>query len=277
MFTLEVARGFDAEIMDREQRGRPWRRAVQRILSANRPGLVFALTACAWLAAALVLLIPAVHGTRYAGPLSIGLLCVLGAVTLVAARTIFRLAGAQQASYVRTLEQLAMGDDLTGLANRRAFSLRLAQEMLRVRRYGRPLSLVMIDLDGFKAVNDTFGHITGDAALTAFGGLLRNEVRATDLAARLGGDEFALILVEADETAAAAVVNRITQAVAAGPLLTPSDAGPVRIAVSAGIARLTDPDATAFDLISAADRALYASKRAHAAAVEAHETTDDRR
>ncbi len=111
--------------------------------------------------------------------------------------------------------------------------------------------------------------------ILALGDLLKNEVRATDLAARLGGDEFALILVEADADAAAGVVDRIVEAVAAGPLLVPQDAGPVRVAVSAGVATLTDTNASEFDLISAADRALYANKRARSGRVEEPETAEN--
>ncbi|PYX91204.1 MAG: hypothetical protein DMG67_10825 [Acidobacteria bacterium] len=106
-------------------------------------------------------------------------------------------------------KKLARSDVLTDLANRRAFYERAEQERKRAGRYGRPLSLAYIDLDNFKQVNDTRGHDAGDQVLSSVATVLKNNLRAEDLAARLGGDEFALLLPEAGDAAAAFVIHKL--------------------------------------------------------------------
>ncbi|MGL4550021.1 MAG: sensor domain-containing diguanylate cyclase [Gemmataceae bacterium] len=152
------------------------------------------------------------------------------------------------------LHALARTDGLTGIPNRPAFDARLADESAMAERTGRPLSVLLFDVDHFKAFNDAFGHPAGDDVLRAVAGLLRGAARVTDLVGRYGGEEFVAVLPDTDAEGALAVAERCRQAVAeAGWALRP-------VTVSAGAATLTDGgDAAA--LVDAADRALYRSKR----------------
>ncbi len=151
---------------------------------------------------------------------------------------------------------LAEHDPLTRLFNRRAFNHRLRVEAARARRYAKPFALVVLDVDGFKIINDRHGHMAGDAALARVAELLNRELRAPDAAFRIGGDEFALILPEVDAESADAVVRRIAAHV--------EEAGAAEghpVTASFGVALFgvvaSDPEA----LLRAADAAMYAAKR----------------
>src|SRR5262249_10334868 len=134
-------------------------------------------------------------------------------------------------------------------------------EFHRARRMRRPLTIVMLDLDDFKTINDRFGHASGDATLRIFGSLLADLTRASDTVARLGGDEFALLLPETDATAAAPVVQRLTAVLSTWPLVVdPATQLTVRVSVSAGVATLTEVMETEGDLLASADHALYQNK-----------------
>jgi diguanylate cyclase (GGDEF)-like protein/PAS domain S-box-containing protein len=126
---------------------------------------------------------------------------------------------AEQASQLevqaRELERLTLVDELTGLHNRRGLQAFGEQALYRARRDGTPVSLLFIDLDGFKEINDTFGHGSGDDALRAIAGAIRSAIRESDIAARIGGDEFGVLLVDASEGEAKQVANRITAEAAA--------------------------------------------------------------
>jgi len=168
----------------------------------------------------------------------------------------------------QALRRSANTDALTGLANRACFEARLQGEVARARAEGRPLGVVMIDLDGFKAVNDAFGHEAGDAVLRRTADVLNAPGQRHGLAARLGGDEFVLLVTrEADCAAIDAVVAGL------GPALTFDAAhGAERrpVSASAGAALLSpeaigDAEADAADLLRRADAALYAAKRARGA------------
>ena len=154
----------------------------------------------------------------------------------------------------------ALTDALTGLANRRAFDERLAAELSRARRHGEHVSLAVLDLDDFKALNDRHGHPEGDRALKRVAELLGECVRQEDTAARLAGDEFAVILPATRAEDAQPALIRLTSSVAADPLLSQ-----LGTTVSAGIADTLSDDVAA--LYSAAAKALYASKRAGGARV----------
>jgi diguanylate cyclase (GGDEF)-like protein len=160
----------------------------------------------------------------------------------------------------RQLEQLARTDDLTKLANRRMFMQVGEQELVRTRRYGRPMCLAMIDVDHLKATNDGYGHAAGDRLLREVATACRGCLRETDTLARLGGDEFALVLPETDRQGAAQVMERLADAVAthAGAWHEP----PLAAGISYGLAEVSEGDADLDALISRADDALYAMKRA---------------
>jgi diguanylate cyclase (GGDEF)-like protein len=168
----------------------------------------------------------------------------------------------QKSKTYRKLEVEATVDEKTGLANYRVFYKRLREEWERSERYKLPLSVVMLDLDDFKQVNDTVGHLAGDRVLREFAVLVSGGARATDLAARYGGEEFAMILPHTDRTRAERVAERVRAAVYEFSFLEPDQ--PLRLTVSAGVATFDDtPEiASAEQLIAAADRALYAAKNA---------------
>lgn len=152
---------------------------------------------------------------------------------------------------------MAVTDTLTGLRNRRFFLERLDMELGRSRRSARSFSIVLADLDGLKAVNDTYGHAAGDAALVRVAGVFRGSVREQDLAARFGGDEFILLFPETTSTQAGVVLRRL-QSVAVP--VTEDPHGP-SVGVSWGVATWPGDGETADVLINIADTRLYAKKR----------------
>jgi diguanylate cyclase (GGDEF)-like protein len=154
----------------------------------------------------------------------------------------------------------ALADPLTGLGNHRAFQEELDRQVEAAQRYGAPLSLVLIDLDDFKAINDTKGHAFGDEALTHFGTLVKRGLRKVDRSFRVGGDEFAMLLPQTDAEAAKIVIRRLL-ATALQPALR-SNVDPGNLSFSAGISALPDPASGRAELYSQADAALYAAKRA---------------
>lgn len=154
------------------------------------------------------------------------------------------------------LEELATHDDLTGLLNRRCFLQRLDEELARCERTGMPLHLAMLDLDHFKAINDTHGHGIGDAVLRGFAGLARSELRRTDLVARYGGEEFAVLLPHGSTADIEAVMERLRMATEHMRL---AEAPEVRVTVSGGITRW-HPGDSADTLLHRADEALYRAK-----------------
>jgi two-component system cell cycle response regulator len=159
---------------------------------------------------------------------------------------------------LEALRRLATRDELTGLLNRREFDRIMSEEEERARRFGHPLSLVVVDLDRFKSVNDLHGHAAGDAVLREAAARIADSIRTVDRAARIGGEEFALILVQTDGKSAFEVARRAIASVAKSPV----KAGELTLAVtaSAGVATLPSDAQTAGELFGAADRALYAAK-----------------
>lgn len=158
-----------------------------------------------------------------------------------------------------TLEQLATHDGLTGLYNHHTFYVLLGDELARAQRFKRPLALLLLDIDYFKRVNDTHGHLAGDAVLRGLGELLGREARAIDRVCRYGGEEITVILPETDLAAAAHFAERLRAAVEAQPFDVNATA--IRITVSIGVASWPAVgDAQA--LIAAADAAMYAAKQA---------------
>src|SRR5258705_6151036 len=159
----------------------------------------------------------------------------------------------EQARLFEQVRTMAVTDPLTGLANYRRLISVLEADVDRSRRTQRPFSVVLLDMDGLKIINDQYGHLTGSRALVRIGKILRNHSRAIDTAARYGGDEFALVLPEARKDVASRVVSRIRERLSAEPEHPP-------LSVSAGVSAFPEDGDTPEKLLAAADRALYAMK-----------------
>ena len=171
------------------------------------------------------------------------------------------LAAALEAAQLHErFREQATTDGLTGLANHRALRRALERELARSRRSGQPVSVVFVEIDGFKKINDQFGHLHGDEVLRAVAAVLRGSCRETDLAARFGGDEFVLLFPETGKQNAALAAERVRQGMAG------IENQLSRVTASFGIATCLDSgvsaDALAHALLEAADRAMYQAKRA---------------
>ena len=156
------------------------------------------------------------------------------------------------------LERLADSDTLTPLLNRRAFLREVERSISRASRHGTSIAVMIADLDGLKAINDTAGHQAGDAALIHVGYTLKAQLRASDTVARIGGDEFGMILEKFDAYAVSAKAKALAEAIAS------QEVEGHYIAISIGYAIL-DPDDTLDTIIARADAAMYARKRAQRA------------
>jgi diguanylate cyclase (GGDEF)-like protein len=161
----------------------------------------------------------------------------------------------RHAQLFQAQEENALTDELTKLPNRRAFAQRYLQEMHRARRHRKPISFLMIDIDHFKQVNDTYGHLNGDAVLAELASILTSGARESDVCARYGGEEFALILSETTEAGARTLAERIRAKVAAATF-----PGGLKLTISIGVAA-TDEPALFTSLIERADQALYTAKQ----------------
>jgi diguanylate cyclase (GGDEF)-like protein len=164
-------------------------------------------------------------------------------------------------SRLAEVETLADRDALTPLLNRRAFVRELGRVRAFSQRYGSAASVVYIDIDGFKRINDRFGHAAGDAALQAVAQRLTANVRDSDIIGRMGGDEFAVILVQADHQVAEAKAQALARAVEAEPLRFGDWSAPLHI--SWGVRQISQ-EADPETLVAEADRAMFAQKRARA-------------
>ena len=192
---------------------------------------------------------PCVGGDRVVGP--------LGADTDITAMkettaTLEKLV----AQRTRELERLVNSDPLTGLLNRRAFDERLDLEIQRAQRYQRPLSLLFIDIDHFKQVNDRHGHVVGDEVLRAVATVLKDGLRATDAACRYGGEEFAVILVETDRHEAFSIAERIRLAAENNRIEQLDKSATISVGVS-----VLSPEDLAVDLVQRADNSMYVAKK----------------
>jgi len=157
------------------------------------------------------------------------------------------------------LLELATTDSLTGLHNRRYFMESASQELDRARRYQTPLSLLLLDADHFKSVNDRYGHPVGDQALQTLAIIGRRVLREVDLFARIGGEEFAILLPQTDHAAARNVAERLRQAIIDQPIAT--EDGPLHLTVSLGLTNLGSAPADLDELLRRADVALYQAKQ----------------
>jgi diguanylate cyclase (GGDEF)-like protein len=157
------------------------------------------------------------------------------------------------------VQRQAVTDELTAVANHRRFQELLATEMDQVRRYRYPVGLIMLDVDNFKQVNDTYGHPQGDVVLREVARVVRESSRETDAPARYGGEEMAVILPHTDLDGAYAIAERVRTAVEAMEIPLSESRGSLRVTASLGVAASTDGDKNA--LIASADAALYTAKR----------------
>lgn len=157
------------------------------------------------------------------------------------------------------VEKLSTRDGLTGILNRRALDQRFAEELARSRRYKTPLAFMMFDLDHFKKVNDTFGHLGGDTVLQSVAKLVSGMIRDTDIFARYGGEELALLLPGIDASGAAALGERLRAAIVASPVPFNDLSIPVTVSIGVTEARTSTSDMK--ELMAEADSALYECKR----------------
>jgi diguanylate cyclase (GGDEF)-like protein len=172
---------------------------------------------------------------------------------------------ARVSSELMRTRELALQDELTGLANRRALEQMLANEVTRAQRHGRPLSILMADVDRFKSINDTYGHRAGDEVLRELARLLTDKLRSIDRAARYGGEEFFVLMPDTPLDEARRVAERVRSAVEEHTFIVdPEDDEPpfgLRLTASVGVAGLPENAETLEALVEVADRALYQAKR----------------
>jgi diguanylate cyclase (GGDEF)-like protein len=174
---------------------------------------------------------------------------------------IARLRGqvAQLQERVEQLDHLAHQDSLIDLPNRRGFLRELERLIARVSRYGDTAAMLFVDVDGLKAINDSFGHRAGDEALIQVADLLASGVRKSDVCARIGGDEFGILLENADEDSAHETAARLIDMIAACEFLHDGDELPLSVAIGVGLIRADDTAAT---VMARADEEMYRRKAA---------------
>jgi diguanylate cyclase (GGDEF)-like protein len=160
------------------------------------------------------------------------------------------------------LLQLATSDSLTGLFNRGYVDDRLAMELSRAQRYGKALTLAVIDADHFKALNDTHGHAAGDMVLKKLSSILRGSFRQSDTTGRYGGEEFVVILPETDLETAQRKVETLREQIAATPIRMPDHKQVVRVTISAGLASFPNDGEDAAELFATADERMFEAKHA---------------
>jgi diguanylate cyclase (GGDEF)-like protein len=173
---------------------------------------------------------------------------------------IFPLVLIYRALMIPQLKKEAQTDDKTGLWNARHFTKLFASEMERACRFDRPLTLLMADLDLLRNINNTYGHLAGDAVLVGIGKIIRQNIREYDIAGRFGGEEFAIVLLETGPQEAQALAERLRAAVEAACFEVTTNATPIHATMSIGIASLPSDANTANDLIHEADVAVYQAK-----------------
>lgn len=193
-------------------------------------------------------------------PLAVGINAMIGqiAVTQENLQHQIRQATQELRDQKEAAEQAARTDALTGVASRRAFTEAAEAEMQRAIRYRTELSMLMMDLDHFKVINDTHGHVTGDAVLVSFAQTVLQQIRKVDLLARLGGEEFVVLLPNINAEHALALAERIRQAVSSGHLQV--DGYPLRFSVSIGVAQFDHNELSLNSWLARADVALYRAK-----------------
>jgi diguanylate cyclase (GGDEF)-like protein len=170
------------------------------------------------------------------------------------------------------MNSLIIRDGLTGLFNKRYAHQRLDEEFYRSKRYDHPLSLMMVDLDNFKALNDRFGHAVGDHLLRYFSQVITDTIRPSDIAARYGGEEFLIILPETQKEEAQTVADRLLKRISLYPFRVDSRKEDVPFTISIGVTAFPDHGESAEDLVVLADQALYQAKKNGKNKVAVYET-----
>jgi diguanylate cyclase (GGDEF)-like protein len=231
-----------------------------------RSGTALAASAAAVLAVAVVALVALVvrphDGTApNVAEIAVGVVALAAALGLARALVLLRREHAALARREADALRMAELDDLTGLGNYRMFTRQLAAEVARSRRYDDPFSLVLLDLDGFKAINDELGHLAGDDALRLVAGALRGALREEDVCCRQGGDEFAVIAVRAGEAEARELSERLVHAIEAIQFGTEAER---HLSASVGWATFGRPARSVDELVARADTALRQGKRSGA-------------
>jgi len=159
------------------------------------------------------------------------------------------------------IEEMAILDVLTGLFNRRHVMERFSEEMKRARRLGKDLGCIMIDIDNFKAINDTYGHLVGDKTLREVSEVLKRSVRTYDITGRYGGEEFLIILPDTDFRETGIFAERIRTAIQTHPVGESEATPAIPVTISLGITSLTDTDISIDNMIKRADDGLYKAKK----------------
>lgn len=167
----------------------------------------------------------------------------------------------QKFRLLEVTREMALTDSLTGLNNHRYFYERISQELSRARRSGRNLSLLMIDVDNFKKYNDANGHLVGDDALRRIAGIIKDSIRASDVAARYGGEEFVVLVPEASKEQALSIAERIRQTVERTSFTGEENLPGKKLTVSIGVATFPEDADSRDELIRQADDAMYAAKQ----------------
>jgi diguanylate cyclase (GGDEF)-like protein len=159
------------------------------------------------------------------------------------------------------VKDLSMRDSMTGLFNFRYFVETLQMEVERSVRYERPIACIMLDLDGFKVVNDTYGHVVGDNVLKELARSVSISIRSSDIPARYGGDEFIVVLPDADKDRAAIIARRLMNHFSSKRIRIPGSEETIGVTLSIGISGLPRDTVNAEELIKMADAALYQAKK----------------
>jgi diguanylate cyclase (GGDEF)-like protein len=194
-----------------------------------------------------------VAGSRRKAALDHDVLRMLEVIAIQAAQAVLR------AQLYEAMERMATTDGMTGLFNNRTFQAKADEMLAHSRRYGRKCSLILTDVDHFKSVNDTYGHLTGDQVLKGVARILKEQARDTDIVARYGGEEFAILMPETDAKGAKVIAERIREAIKAEVFQT--ELGPLKVTLSLGIATAPDHGVDKLVLVEQADQCLYYAKR----------------
>ncbi len=167
--------------------------------------------------------------------------------------------GMRRIKLYKAIEEMAITDELTGVYVRRYVLDRFFESLLRANKFGSPLGFLMIDVDDFKKINDTYGHLVGDAVLKEVASRIKSTAREIDLVGRYGGEEFCVILLDTDKKGAQRAGERICEVVSASPVIAYNET--LNVTVSVGVAAFPEDGKDPYSIIEIADQALYTAKR----------------